>query len=384
MNKRDSFLNKIFTHNEIDYIKNKNYNDKTVAGLFAAKEAISKVIGTGIGHLNWKDIEILHDKMGKPLVSINKLKFDDNDYVHIIEVSISHEKEYAISFALGYSEERISIPKEIKEILPKRKLNSHKGNYGRVGIIGGQKGMIGSIYLASNAALRCGSGLVYIIASKDIEDIISIKSTEAIVRSVDSIDEYLDMIKDLDGICIGPGFGVDENKKNIVKRILKDFHKPVVLDADGINCIKEEPEILLERKGPTILTPHPGELSNLLNISVEEIQNNRIYYSKYTSDKYNVISILKGYETVIAHRDNLYINKTGNPGMATAGSGDILSGMIISLICQGIDPYNSSILGTFAHGLSGDLAKLEKGEYGLIASDILNMIPKALINIAQK
>lgn len=382
--KRESFYNKIFSDNEIDYIKIKNNNEQTIAGLFAAKEAISKVFGTGIGKISWKDFEILHDSNGKPYVMLpSNLDIASDLGLKSVDISISHEKEYAIGFAIGTCDNNYNIPDDIKHILKKRELDTHKGTYGRVGIIGGKKGMTGSIYLASNAALRSGSGLVYSIVDTSIEDIMSIKLIEPIIKGVSDIDDYLSAIKDLDGICIGPGFGVDETRRNIVKEIIRTFKGPIVLDADGINLIADEPDILLEGNGRIVITPHPGELARLLGKSIKEIQGNRIFYSKYTAEKYNVINILKGHKTIVADKNNIYVNGTGNPGMATAGSGDVLSGMIISFICQGIDLYNSSIIGVFSHGLAGDYARDLKGEYGLVARDILEAIPRALNNIVR-
>lgn len=380
---RDSFYRKIFTDNEIEYISSKNHNYKTVSGLFAAKEAVSKMLGTGIGEIGWKDIEILHNNKNKPYIYINQkmIKILDLLNVNTIELSISHEEEFAIAFAIGYlSVNDIFIPNEIKEILPTRDVDSHKGSYGRVGIVAGSKGMTGAPYLSSTAALKSGSGLVYSVVPKDIEDIMSIKFTEVIVNGYETIEQCLSVINKMDGLVLGPGLGESPETKALVKTILETFQGPIVLDADGINAICDG-EILFNRKGLTVITPHPGELSSLINKDVKEIQEQRIFYSKYTSKKYNVITVLKGHETIITYNDNIYINKTGNPGMATAGSGDVLSGMIISFICQGIDPYKSCILATYTHGLAGDLGKINRGEYGLVASDILDLIPMAIKKI---
>ena len=183
----------------------------------------------------------------------------------------------------------------------------------------------------------------------------------------------------MDGILVGPGLGQNEDKKMLVNEIISNFNGPIVLDADGINVVNKD--LLYSRNGLTIITPHPGELARFLDKDTKEIQDNRIYYSKYTSEKYNVITVLKGNETVVTTKENLYINKTGNPGMATAGSGDVLGGMIISFIGQGIEPLRACILATFCHGLAGDIAVKKKGEYGLIASDILEFIPIALKRI---
>lgn len=375
----DSFYNRIFTEWEIQYIKKKDYDYKSIAGLFSVKESISKAIGTGIGKVSFKDIEIYHDEFGKPKVRFNK----SNEYLKEIvniEISISHEKNYAISIAIvnWNNIEQTEIPPEIKGILKERKKDSHKGTYGKVGIIAGSKGMSGANYLSSMAALRTGSGLVYSLVPSELVHIMSNKFIEVIVKEIGENNEILELVKDTDGLAIGPGLGIDNNKINMVRDLLLCYDNPIVLDADGINCLADNPEILKSRKGITIITPHPGELAKLLNKSVKEIQENRIFYSKYTSNKYNIITLLKGYNTIVTDGASVYINSTGNPGMATAGSGDLLTGIIISFICQGISPMNSGILGAYLHGLAGDMASLDNGEYGLISSDILEYIPQAL------
>lgn len=383
---RDGFYRRIFSDIEIEYISMKNHDYRSVAGLFAAKEAVSKLLGTGIGQIGWKDIEILHNDRNKPYVSINKkLKsklYDiDNDS---IELSISHENEFSIAFAVGYKQGVYEnyIPKDIRSILPKRELNSHKGTFGKVGIIAGSKGMTGAPYLSSMAALRSGSGIVYSIVPEEIADVMSMKSVELIVKGYNDILELKEFISKLDGLVVGPGLGQNDDVRKLVKTILEIYNGPLVLDADGINSI-DDYNVLNNREGVTIITPHPGELARLLSKDIKEIQDKRIYYSKYSSEKYNVITVLKGYETLVTHKDNSYKNMTGNSGMATAGSGDVLAGMIISFICQGIDPFEACKLATYAHGLAGDLAKIDKGEYGLIATDILNFIPEALKRIQQ-
>ena len=379
---RESFYRRIFTQKEIEYIEDKDHDYKTVAALFASKEAISKLIGCGIGQLGWKDIEIGHTELGKPYVVLNKILQAKLclEKINSIDISLSHEEEYSIAFAIGYlSPIDIDIPKEMKVLLPPRNVDSHKGTYGRVGIIGGSKGMTGAPFLASTAALKSGSGLVYSIVTKDIEDIMAIKLTEVIVKSYEDIKDCMLYIKNLDGVVLGPGLGQDKKKKSLVIEVLNNYKGPIVLDADGINAIEQD--FIIGRKGITVITPHPGELATLLGKDIKEIQDNRIYYSKYASDKYNVITVLKGHNTIVNYKERLYINHSGNPGMATAGSGDILAGMIISFICQGIEPFDACTLAVYAHGLSGDLASDKKGEYGLIASDILACIPFAIKRI---
>lgn len=396
LRKKNKFYDKIFTDREIEYISNGGDRATTVAGIFAAKEAISKVLGTGIGPIRWKDIEILHYENGKPYVNLidkGKAKFNEL-CLNSIELSISHESEFAVAFAMGYRNNRINIKIDdaMKSLLPKRVKESHKGTYGRVAIIGGSRGMVGAPYLTTMAALRTGTGLVYSIVPKSLEDIMSIKLTEVIVKSVedndkgyftkDSIFGILRGIEGIDSIAIGPGMGVDEERTQLIKEIVNNYKGPIVLDADGINCLSLDPEFLYNCNKPIIVTPHPGELARFLGISVKEIQENRIYYSKYTSEKYNIIVVLKGFKTVVAApTGEVYVNTTGNPGMATAGSGDVLTGVIASFIGQGIEPVDAAKLGVFCHGLAGDLAEIYKGEYGIIATDILENIPYSIKKI---
>lgn len=397
LDKKDKFLNKVFTNREIEHISKKGYKPNTVAGIFACKEALSKMLGSGIGYINWRDIEVLYRKSGEPYIYINtkiasvmkKLGLAD------IDISISHEKQYAIAFAVGIGKSiSLLMDDEIESILPKRKENSHKGTYGRVGIISGSLGMTGAPYLASQSALRTGSGLVYTMVPKSLENIMSIKLTEAIIKPIedmekghfikDSLPYILNEIEKMDALAIGPGFGVDKDRLYIIEEIIKSYKKPILLDADAINCLTLNPKILFNRDSPIIITPHPGELGRFLGKTIDEIQENRIFHSKLTSHKYNIVVALKGNNTIVSSPSgDIYVNPTGNPGMATAGSGDVLTGMIVSFIGQGLSPIEATKVGVFSHGLAGDFAKENKGEYGLIASDILENIPISIKKICE-
>lgn len=404
INRNEKFLIRIFCDGELNYIKNKNYSVNTISGMFAAKEAISKAVGSGIRDFKWTDIVIYHDELGKPLVRFeNNAKLITQKLgIKKVNVSISHINEYAISFAIAEgqhlninnniayeNESKIINNETITKILPTRKKKSHKGDYGRVGIVAGSIGMTGANYLSSTAALRSGSGLVYSVIPKSLNIILESKTTEIITKPIEDnntgsfileyLDDLIEGIKNLDVIAIGPGLGVDIDKIEIVKEILR-LDKPIVLDADGINCIAQNSDILSKRENTTVITPHPGELGKLLNVTITDIQNDRVKYAKLASSKFNAITVLKGYETIVCDLNgDFYINTTGNPGMATAGSGDVLTGMIASFIGQNIEPIHASIIAVFLHGLAGDLAAIEEGEYGLIASDILKNIPKAIL-----
>lgn len=399
---RDKFYERIFTYREIEYIDSKNHNSQTIAGLYALKEALSKAFGKGIGQINWKDLEILHNDYGKPYLNLNKKLREELKRLNLenMEVTISHEKDYAIGFALGIRTKETKkfrdffFDTEILNIISKRKVDSHKGSYGRVLIIGGSRGMSGSVTLSSKACMRTGTGLIYALVPRSLETIISIKLTEEIVKTAtdhgqghftkESLEEILEAAEGMDAIAIGPGMGNNSDNLYLLEKLIENIEIPILVDADGINAIAMDEKILLNRKNrknrknTIVITPHPGELSRLIGVSIEDIQKNRIFYSKYTSEKYNVIVVLKGNNTVVCHKDNIYINKTGNPGMATAGSGDVLTGIITSFMAQGIDPFLASKLGVYIHGFAGDLVKYKKGEYGIIASDIVESIPYAI------
>jgi len=409
INRNGKFLERLFTSVEREYISSRNENVNTIAGLFAGKEAISKSIGSGIREFRWKDIEIDHDNMGKPLVVLKGVANEIAKARGItdIHLSISHTDNHAIAFAIAEEELQIdssfSLPNEKKSykiidrdlvigILPIRKKEGHKGTYGKVGIIAGSKGMTGAAYLTSMASLRSGSGLVYLVIPESLNGIMETKTTEVITIPIkddgkgyfeeNCINKIKELIGNFDVLGLGPGLGVDKGRIKVIKEILLASNKTVVLDGDGINCIVNNTEELAKRTYTTVITPHPGELSRLLNVSIEDIQNNRLKFAKLASNKFKVITVLKGDNTIVCNPEGaVYINTTGNPGMATAGSGDLLTGIIASFIGQGIEEFNAVVAGVFIHGLAGDLAANHKGQYGLIASDILEYLPYAIKKI---
>lgn len=277
----------------------------------------------------------------------------------------------------------------MKKLLGKRRIDSHKGSYGRVGVIGGSSGFTGAPYLSSLSAMRTGSGYVYTLVPASLQTIMSIKLTEAIVRPIEdketghfimeSLQDVLMYIKDMDAIAIGPGMGVDGDRTYLVKEIIKNAEIPMVMDADAINCIADNTEILNNHHSNIVITPHPGELARFLDIPVEVLQEKRVFYSELIAKKYNVVVVLKGHRTVVASpKLGIYINETGNPGMATAGSGDILTGMIASLLGQGLKTFDAAKLGVHLHGMAGDITRDNLGEYGMIAGDIAENIPLAI------
>ena len=274
-------------------------------------------------------------------------------------------------------------------IISKRLPRTHKGDYGRVYVIAGSLGMTGAAYLCSQAALLSGSGLVTLAVPKSLNLIMESKLTEVITDpmpetkdatfSIEAFGRMSESLKQCDAVACGCGLRRHPDIKKIVFKLIKSTDIPIVLDGDALNVISENVDILKKKKTSIVLTPHPGEMSRLTNKTISQIQNDRITVAKHFAMNYKVIVVLKGHETIVVKENGqYYVNESGNPGMATAGSGDILCGMIASFIGQKIDPFGASKLCVYLHGLSGDIAASKKGQVSLIASDILSHIPEAI------
>ncbi|MFH1361807.1 MAG: NAD(P)H-hydrate dehydratase [bacterium] len=264
-------------------------------------------------------------------------------------------------------------------LLPKRKSESHKGDYGWVLIVAGSSGMSGAAILASRGSLRSGAGLTYLAVPKKLVDQVDLATPEVITLSFDQIKNIKPNV-----MVIGPGLGLSSNSVNLIKKLLTShasYLTSFILDADALNIIAKDPGLLkkAQAKAKVIITPHPGEMARLIKKKVEYVQANRRRVAKEFAQKNKCIVVLKGYQTIVADPcGELLQNSTGNPGMATAGVGDVLAGMIGALVAQGILPFEAATLGVYLHGLAGDLAASEKGEYSLIASDLVEKIPNAL------
>lgn len=366
--KHPNFMDKIFTEEEITYINKRKNPFERMAGIFAAKEAIIKANESQITFPP-KEIEIFHQ--GKKPYG----RFKDELY----QLSIAHEKSYAIAFAKLWKKE-IKIEEEFIGIIPKRNLNSHKGTYGKIGIIGGSYGMTGSVYLSSTACLKSGAGLVYNIVDKEIFDIMTIKYIEPIAKSFPNTNELTDFAKTLDILAIGPGMGTNEKSAEILREVLK-INKPLLIDADGINNLAKFTDPFKDREPFTsVLTPHPLEFARLTGLDAAYINANREKVAKDYAKKNKVILLLKGKGTVVTDGERVYINKSGNPGMSTAGAGDVLTG-VISALLKIFSPFEAAKVGAYVHGLAGDFAKEEIGEISLRAGDIIDYLPRAFMAI---
>ena len=277
--------------------------------------------------------------------------------------------------------------------LLRRKVDAHKGDFGHVFILAGSQRYSGAAVLVAAAAMRSGAGLVTLGIPKSLNSaIIKIKPQEVMTLPLPETKEgtlnskgYLklrDFVKHIDVLALGPGLSQNKTTQSLVRRLIANIEKSMVIDADGINALAGHLNILRtahSAQRTTIVTPHPGEMARLLGISIKQVQNKRKDLARKFAQAYKVTVVLKGHNTVVAdYKDNLYNNRTGNPGMATAGSGDVLTGMIAAFLGQGLDGFSAAKYATYVHGLAADLAAKKKTPLGLIASDIIENIPEAI------
>lgn len=264
--------------------------------------------------------------------------------------------------------------------LPERYPYSNKGTYGRVLVIAGSKNMSGAAYFSGMAAYRVGTGLVQIFTESCNRNILQQILPEAILKTQDwEKTDQKKVIKKLewaDAVAIGPGLGISEQKRSTLYQIIKNMYRPLVIDADGLNLLVDQIQVLHEKKGPVIVTPHIGEMSRLIKKTKQEILADLIGTAKAFAREYHVICVLKDTRTIVTDGKDVYINQSGNHGMAVGGSGDVLTGIIAGLLAQKMNPFEAAKMGVYLHGLAGDEAKKEIGACAMTARDILNHIGK--------
>lgn len=271
----------------------------------------------------------------------------------------------------------------VLNILPDRELWTHKGDYGKLLLLCGSRGFTGAAELAAMGALRSGAGLVYLGVPESIYPIMAAKLTEPIILPMPDADgklrtaavaPILKLLPKMDAVLIGPGLGQSEGTLAVVQVVLDNFTGPVIVDADGINVLSRHRDILRGRKAPTILTPHDGEFARLGGI----VGSDRSESAMELARELGCIVLRKGYRTVITDGCTTYVNTTGNPGMAVGGSGDLLAGIIAGLIGQGIQPLEAAACAAWLHGRAGDICAEQIGQYGMLPSDMLTVLPRLL------
>lgn len=297
-----------------------------------------------------------------------------------------------------------SQAEDIAKFIPKRRNDSHKGDYGKVLIITGSKGMTGAGCLTGMSVLKSGAGISYIAVPTSLSSIYNIAAIECIVISLEENDGILsanciEQIKPwlakVDSVVIGPGLSTNESISAIVENVIISSPVPVIVDADAITAISKDLDVLKKKRSVVILTPHSAEMARLIKSTSEKVNENRINFAMDFAKEYGVIIVLKGYRTIIAGANGeMWINSTGNSGMATAGSGDVLAGIIAGFVSQRfsvkenilvdyLDILEKTVAATYIHGLCGDLAAAELGPHGMIAGDILSRIPLAIKSLIE-
>lgn len=284
------------------------------------------------------------------------------------------------------SSRHLTTAEYVRNLLPKRPANSHKGTFGTVLSIAGSLSYRGAATLSSLTALRTGAGLSILATPKSI--IPELNTLEIIYKGLaetksasiasTALSELAEEINKAHALIVGPGLSMDTDTVQFVHKLLPTINKPCIIDADGLNAIAENTSIFPRNK-EFVLTPHPKEFSRLTGMSVEDIQANRIESALKGARQFDCVIVLKGAHTIIANKDGrLFVNPTGNAGMATAGSGDVLSGIIGGLLAQGLNTFDAAVVGTYIHGLAGDIASQTIGETGFVAGEISSSVPHAL------
>lgn len=276
--------------------------------------------------------------------------------------------------------------------LPARPPDAHKGTFGHAAVIAGSVGMTGAAAMSAMSAVRIGTGLVTLAVPESLNDILEVKVTEAMTVplpetpdrsfSRSAVDKALELIDRCDAVAIGPGIGKNPETIAFIHELLPQIDKPMVIDADGLNAIVEDTTVLSRLKSPAILTPHPGEMSRLTGTPVEAIQSNRLKAAQDAAERFGVTMVLKGASTVIASPSGeAWINSTGSVALASGGTGDILTGAIVGLLAQGLEPLDAAICGVYLHGRAGEIAEDKIGDAGVSATDLLPLLPRALAEV---
>jgi len=278
---------------------------------------------------------------------------------------------------------------EIAGFFKPRDFNGHKGRYGHLLVIAGSTGKTGAAALCSNAAMRTGTGLVTLGIAKSLNKRIEplviepmthpLSEKEKGFLSDNCLDEIQTILKGKQALAMGPGLGTKKGTKKLIKKLIEKSKVPLILDADAINCIADDPGILKKKKALAVLTPHPGEMARLCSMTTQDVQADRINIAKNFAMDHDVVLVLKGAGTIVSlPNGRSFICPTGNPGMASGGMGDVLTGMIAGFCAQGFSPEDASLAGVYIHGMCADILAEEIGSFGFVANDMIQIIPKTI------
>ncbi len=277
--------------------------------------------------------------------------------------------------------------KLVFNLLPEREADSNKSTFGRILNIAGCNNYRGAAYLSSVSALKSGAGYVCLASINSVIDSVSSMASEITFYELKAVngavasDNDINIIDNFDVVSVGCGLSVASEVKDFLFKLFinRNENKKFVIDADGLNILAQiNEEIMLKN---CIITPHPKELSRLLNVPLDEILNNREKYARISAQKYDCVTVLKGHNTIVTNGDKIYYNTSGNSALAKAGSGDVLTGIAAGFMAQGLSPLDSALCSVFIHGLSGDFASYDLTEYCVLASDVIDYIPVAISEI---
>jgi NAD(P)H-hydrate epimerase len=304
--------------------------------------------------------------------------------VRVIDIGIPGDevRRDARVFALDAS--------DVRAVLPSRRRDAHKGDYGHLLVVAGSLGKTGAAALAARAAMRAGAGLVTVATPRSQQPVIAALVTEPMTEPLEETavgsasararDRIVELAKARDALALGPGLGLDPDTQALVRALVRDLPQPMVIDADALSALAGHLDALDGAAGPRCLTPHPGEMARLLGTSVAAVQAERIETVQRFCVAHRVHLVLKGAASVVGSPDGVaLINPTGNPGMASGGTGDVLTGVVGALLARALSPSVALPAATYLHGLAGDLAARRRGEDGLVASDVLDALPDAIL-----
>ncbi|APW62942.1 NAD(P)H-hydrate dehydratase [Paludisphaera borealis] len=279
--------------------------------------------------------------------------------------------------------------------LAPRPADSHKGRFGSILVVAGSRGMAGAAALAGASALRSGAGLVRVATAAEVnatvasfepsymtyplpcdeEGVISFRSSQGVLER---------LMEKVDVVAVGPGLGQSDDVRALVRWLITSAGKTLVLDADALNALDGDVSVFGGLTQPAVVTPHPGEFARLVGVSVDRIQGDRENQAASLASRFgHLVVVLKGNGTVVTDGSRIYVNRTGNPGMATGGAGDALTGVVAALLGQKLSPFQAAQLGVYVHGLAGDIARDQNGEIGLIAGDVVDALPDAFDHVVQ-
>jgi len=290
-------------------------------------------------------------------------------------------------------EVRLMTADDAAALVPERIPWGNKATFGKVLVVAGSRGMSGAARLAAMAASRVGAGLVYLGFPQTMAEVFDASLLETVKRPLPdtgdghlaeaAAEEILGMADDIGVLAVGPGLGTHPETVELVKRLVKEWRKPMILDADALNAISTEPSLLTGEAPALILTPHPGEMARLIGGKADEIDRRRLDTAQEYAKRWGAVLVLKGAPTVIGCPSETWINSTGNSGLASGGTGDVLTGVIAGLATQGMAPTDAARLGVWLHGEAADMAVEETGEHSLVAGDLLDWLPWAMLSLLE-